>query len=512
MIEVDVHQQLREFLREQGEPHWSHHLTIARLVARTLKSQRSALIQVGGAAAYHGRHRLSYLVPLLLLPKSVILVAEEAVQQRLLRVEIPRLCESMRVSKPIRTGDCWPSQDFQGVLLTTPAHWLADHCGGWGRFLAEIPTVVDGAEALEPVTRQQLTVSLIPQDWEALMLTYPQQSELIRDCRVHLTKAVFQHPPNPYGCALINQLEQNVLLQLSQLLQPCDLKLSPNNWQCFWQLLSRDDYMFWTDIDREWGQFTLNAAPVDVSTVLSELWSRQPIVLLGSGLDLEVNAPLYRKQIGLGDLTCLKFAPDRQQEAIQLYLPDQMPMPNTPEFQIALLGQIRQLLSTSASGLGLTVLIVEDLPLRGQIGAILASEYGSRVQVETLSVETNGILVAGWQFWQQSQQHLPFPHLIAIATLPLPSPEDPRVAGRVAYYKRLRQDWFRLYLLPQALSTLEHAISPVRGTSALVAILDPRVVHRSYGEQILSVLSPYVRINYLNPDLFSPSECLLQDV
>jgi ATP-dependent DNA helicase DinG len=438
-------------------------------------------------------------------------VAEEAVQHRLLRVEIPRLCESMRISKPIRTGDRWPSPEFQGVLLTTPTDWLADHCHQSGRFPAAIPTVLDGAEALEHLTRQQMTVSLIPQDWEALMLTYPQQAEAIRDHRVRLTKALFQHPPNPYGCALIDQPEREILFQLGQVLQSWNLHLSPNNWQSFWQLLARNDYLFWAEIDREWGQFTLNTAPIDLSPVLSGLWSRQPLVLLGSGLDLEVNASLYRKQIGLGDLTCLKFAPDRQQEVIQLYLPEQMPMPNTPEFQTALLAQIRQLLSTS-SGAGLTVLIVEDLPLRGQIGAILAAEYGSRVQVETLSVEGNGVLVTGWQFWQQSQQRLPFPHLLAIATLPLPSPEDPRVAGRVAYHKRLRQDWFRLYLLPQALSTLERAIAPVRGTSAMVAILDPRVVHRSYGEQVLSVLSPYVRINYLSPHLFAANEYLVQDL
>jgi len=33
--------------------------------------------------------------------------------------------------------------------------------------------------------------------------------------------------------------------------------------------------------------------------------------------------------------------------------------------------------------------------------------------------------------------------------LPLPSLENPLVAGRVAYYKRSRQDWFR-HVLPAA--------------------------------------------------------------
>lgn len=510
VIEVDVHQQLREFLREQGEVPWPHHLTIARLVARALRSHRSALIQVGAGPAYQGKHRLSYLVPLLLLSESVLLVTEEPLQQRLLRVEIPRLCQSLKISKPIRVGDRWPGEDFQGLLLTTPNCWLGDYFEQQGRFPA-IPTLIDGIENLEHWIGEQLILSLGPQDWEALMLSYPHQLETIRDLRVQLTKAVFQHPVNPYGYALIDQPEREVLAQLAQTLQPSDLKLCPTNWQQFWNQLATTDYLCWTQIDREWGQFVLHSAPVAVSNRLRDLWTRQPVVLLGSGLELEANAPLFRHRLGLAEMTCLKFAPDRQREVIQLYLPEQMPMPNTPEFQAALLGKIRQLLLTSACGQGLAVLLVEDQPLRGQLAAILASEYGSRVQMNNPSLEANSILVAGWQFWQQYRQHLPPPRLLTIATLPIPSPEDPQVAGRVAYYKRQQLDWFRLYLLPQALGTLERAIAPVRGNPGLVAILDPRVLHRSYGEQILAVLSPYVRINYLDPELFMAADCLWQD-
>jgi ATP-dependent DNA helicase DinG len=72
----------------------------------------------------------------------------------------------------------------------------------------------------------------------------------------------------------------------------------------------------------------------------------------------------------------------------------------------------------------------------------------------------------------------------------------------VAYYKKLRQDWFRLYLLPEALSELQRAIAPVRDCQGVVALLDSRVVHRSYGHQVLSALTPLARINYLDLSLF----------
>jgi len=99
-----------------------------------------------------------------------------------------------------------------------------------------------------------------------------------------------------------------------------------------------------------------------------------------------------------------------------------------------------------------------------------------------------------------------------MATLPLPSLENPLVAGRVAYYKRLRQDWFRLYLLPTALMELQRAIAPVRANQGTVAILDNRVNHRSYGRQILQVLDPALRFHQRQhlwlsePAAFSPRQ------
>jgi ATP-dependent DNA helicase DinG len=203
------------------------------------------------------------------------------------------------------------------------------------------------------------------------------------------------------------------------------------------------------------------------------------------------------------ELTCLKFSSDSQTEAIQLYIPYQLPLPNTPEFQSAFIHKVLTLVCLSATASGLTVVLVGDVPLKAQVGAILASEFGSRVQVEKTCLDENGILVSGWEFWREHQKVLPAPQLLAIATLPLPSLENPVVAGRVTHYKRLHQDWFRLYLLPTALNELQRAIAPLRESKGIVALLDSRVINRSYGAQVLAALSPLARINYLDPNLFS---------
>jgi len=518
VIEVEVHQKLRAFLRERGQPCWPHHLTMARLVARALRLGRSALIQTGvPPLGVYGRHRLSYLAPALVWQEAAVVVAEPAVQQRLLMVEVPQLRQWLDVRKPIQIGDRWPSQGFQGLLITSPQAWLADRLGDQSAFPAGVPTLIDGVDDLENWAFEQLRADLTAACWRDLILALPACADRIRDLQAALAREIFHRPANPYQRHLLEETEQNLLLILfGELLAelrndlmagPEPLLMLPPAWQRFWQRFdsggSRDERLVWATVDREHGQFALHCAPVEISAHLAPVWPQQPVVLMGTALEVETEALLFRQRIGLGSTTCLKFNPDRQHEAIQLYLPDGLPMPNTPHYQPVLLQEVNTLLHISHTVPGFTVLLVGDVPLKAQLGSALAAEFGSRVQVETTGLDDNGVLVTGWQFWQEHQAVLPMPRLMVIATLPIPSLEDPIVAGRVAHYKRLKQDWFRLYLLPDALSKLQRAIAPVRESQGVVALLDNRVLRRSYGQQVLAAMSPLARINYLSPDLLS---------
>ncbi|WP_066379884.1 MULTISPECIES: helicase C-terminal domain-containing protein [unclassified Anabaena] len=507
MIEAEVHLSLHNFLRSQaGFPSWPHHLTMARLVARALRLGRSALIQVGAVCGYQGLYRTSFVASALMWPGAVIIVATEAVQQRLLRVEIPRLQQWLQANKPIRTGDTWPGSEFQGILLTSPQAWLKRQLTDADDFPPGIPTIIDGVDDLEDWVRDQLTQTLQPQDWDELILACPQQAETIRTARAQLTQELFKHPPNPYECYLISHSEADIFQHLCAVLT--SVEGLPQVWQKFCKEFSQvnDDSavpLFWATIARRQGLFSLHYAPIELAASLAPIWQRQPVVLIGSALEPETEAPLFRQRLGLEDVTCLKFASDSQSEAIQLYIPYQLPLPNTPEFQAAFIHKVRTLVCLSATAPGLTLLLVGDVPLKAQVGAILAAEFGSRVQVEKTCLDENGILVSGWEFWREHQGVLPAPQLLIIATLPLPSLEHPLVAGRVAHYKRSHQDWFRLYLLPTALNELQRAVAPVRENQGIVALLDSRVINRSYGSQVLAALSPLARINYLDPSLFA---------
>lgn len=519
MIEAQVHQQLRALLREWGEPSWPHQLTLARLVARALRLGRSALLQVGGLSAYQGEYRLSYLIALMMWPSPAIVVAPEPTAQRLLMVDLPRLQEKLRLHKPVHRGDRWPDPDFNGLLITTPEAWLSDRLGNESRFPDGIPTLIDDADSLELWVQPQLTADLGTLDWNHLALAYPHHQRLIQDTHVALTHAAFQRPANPYHRYLLDEDDCQQLQRLHQVLTASRIPQTegpmPPQWARFWRQFNPPDHLLWFSVDRDRGQMGLHCAPVDLATAMAPVWLRQPVVLIGAALDPEPGADNFRQRLGLGDLTCLQFTPNRHNEAIQLYLPTHLPLPNTPQFQTALHQEIRHLLSYGArpnrfdnrshTGLdtqaepgsegfanrsGPTVILLDDLPLKGQLGAALAGEFGSRVQVEQTNLGSNGILVSGWEFWQRQRALLPPPALLIVATLPLPSLENPMVAGRVAFYKRRRQDWFRLYLFPTAVTELQRAVAPSRLQAGTIALLDTRVHYRSYGAQILEALSP----------------------
>ncbi|MGF1461010.1 MAG: helicase C-terminal domain-containing protein [Leptolyngbyaceae cyanobacterium] len=497
MLEAQVHEQLRAFLRHHSNTDWPHHLTMARLAARALRLGRSSLMQVGAAALYRGHYRLSYLISLLLWPGPAVLVLPEAVQQSVLLGDIPRLQDWMPSEKSVQWGDEWPHADFQGLFLTTPQAWLSNRLHQKQRFPVGVPVFIDGADDLEAWVRDVLTVTLDGDAWQALMQAYPQHQAVIRDVRVNLTHQVFQHPANPYHCHLIDDPERQTLLALRQVLWDGDIDQTgmPPIWRQLWHQLGQSESLQWARLDRDSGRWTLNSAPIDVAPVMTSLWEQQPLVIVGGALDPTATANEYRQRLGLGDMTCLKFNPDRHSEEVTLYLPDRIPLPNTAEFQPILLDELGYLVVAGTSRGGLTVVLVNDTPLKHQVATALASQFGSRVQVETTRLPENGVLVAGWQFWQTHQTQLPAPNLLVMATLPLPSLENPLVAGRVAYYKRSRQDWFRLYLLPSALMELQRAIAPVRANQGVVAILDSRVNHRSYGHQILQALNPAIRLH-----------------
>ncbi|HAC63876.1 MAG TPA: helicase [Cyanothece sp. UBA12306] len=495
LLEAEVHNSLRAFLRQQGQPLWDHHLTMARLVSRGLRLGRSAIIQTGNTVSRYG---LSYLMPALLSDRRVLLVASLTVQQKLLQDVIPSLQEWLQTDQIIETqNDQLTRENFAGLLMVSPQTWLRDHLENQSRFTSNIPTLIDEANQLEKWTREYLTITIESNHWQELQKSNPSAGNLIQEVYLSLHKSILSRPNNPYQCYLLYAEESEELQHLEKIV------IDNSPFQKFLQQISLENKLIWASIDRKNNDFSLHLSPLEVASTLKPIWQTSSVVLMGGFLDSQKTASTYRDTIGLNDdILCLKFSPNRQNELIKLYILDRLPMPNTPEFQGVMLNQVYALVQLCCHREELIIIIVDDVPLKAQVGTALAAEFGSRVQVEKIEISHDSILISGWDFWQINYEQLPIPQLLVMVTLPIPSLENPLVAAHVNYYKKNHKDWFRLYLLPTALRTIQRAVMPLRESQGVLALLDNRVNYRSYGNRILNALEPYAKINYLDRSWF----------
>jgi ATP-dependent DNA helicase DinG len=395
-------------------------------------------------------------------------------------------------SKPVYGGAKPPAPEFNGLWIVDAQVWLKIQLDR-DESLVNHPTIIDGADDLESWAEELLTVRLNTNDWDSLRLTQSSSIwEQIIEIKIQLMASLWQRPDNPYNCYLLDDLDRSLLESLLKIIAT---NLDPS-WHKFYQEIAKVDRLVWAQIDRTRGTFTLAITPTDLVSELAPIWEQQPSILLTSSVDLTAKAIGYRQELGLSDVTSIKFPLDRQKDSFKLYLPRWMPMPNTSKFQSVLVDEIKHLLYLTNNHPKFVVILIQDTPLQAQLAAIIAAEWGTRVQVEQTNLNESNILVSGWEFWQQHQDDLPTPALMIIATLPIPSLENPLVAAKVGFYKQQRQDWFRLYLLPTGLRILHRAIDPMRASQGIVAIFDNRIDRRSYGQQVLASLTPMVRISY----------------
>ena len=77
--------------------------------------------------------------------------------------------------------------------------------------------------------------------------------------------------------------------------------------------------------------------------------------------------------------------------------------------------------------------------------------------------------------------------------------KEPINGINVSHYKKLTKDWFREFLLPEAIEKLEKSISPLRRNSGKLIILDGRANKRRWGRSILKSIEPLKQINYMLP-------------
>lgn len=481
MQEAQAHRKLKQLLSSRAGSGWPHGLTLTRLVARSLRRCDHSLFPI--REGQRGEWLLSLLLPAVLSEAPVALIASQSLRRRILQQELP-LLRSAGLVRPLWQGTSPP---------TSPCLWMlspGDLVQVWQQGqLGKHQLLCAEAEQLEELLGEGQAIRIEPEHWDRLSASQPGLRDALVQMHERLSRQLLNRPLTRQPKLAISR-EQEAPLRL--LLQgQTDL---PQPWQR-WLECGDSSWTSWAIPDAQQLRWSLVRQPLQPLQSLHGVLHQRGAVLAGSwdpeGLRLDA--------LGLENPVVISLGDSQREEALPLFAPRQQPFPNSADYAGHLLDQCRRLILGQG---GLSIVLIDDNPLRQWLTSALAAEFGLRVDHEQTAPESNGVIVCRWQWWLQNHEQLPVPCQLIVGSLPIASLEDPLTAARVESLRRAGRDWFREWLLPDACDRLQRSVAPLRGQQhqPRLAILDGRLRSRSWGQQLLSALEPWEHLDHLRPD------------
>lgn len=481
MLEASAHLHLKALLRSEGGARWPHHLTLSRLVARSLRRSDHTLVCLtpGMEASWWP----SLLVPMALSEAPLALVVSDALRRRLIQVEWPRL-KAVGLHLP-----CWEGPGAPPgcrLWLLSPRELVQ----AWRRGeLGDRQLLIPEAERLEQELGVAQEVVVHPSDWDGLRRAFPAAEEALLQFHGRLTRRLFSQPRHPEQLVAVDVHDEMPLRDLLGALRPL-----PEPWPR-WQAAAGPGWTSWAKVDPALLQWQWIRQPLDPFQELTGLFEGRGAVLLG---EVASGGTGQAAAAGLGwtPRVVLELDDPPLNDPLPLYAPLRQPLPNSPPFADHLLDHCRRLVLGQA---GLTVILLDDRGLRAGLASALAAEFGSRVTEHCTAPESNGVICAAWSWWLDHQSRLPVPDQVIVALLPIASLEDPLTAARVARMRQQGRDWFRELLLPDALQRLQRGLACLRRSGGRAAVLDGRLRTRAWGRLVFRALEPTVPLTRLLP-------------
>jgi ATP-dependent DNA helicase DinG len=254
----------------------------------------------------------------------------------------------------------------------------------------------------------------------------------------------------------------------------------------------------------------LQATPIDVSGILRQvLFERIDTTILTSAtLAVGGGYEYLRRRLGMDNARELIVQShfDYESQAL-LYIPPDLPEPNSPQFQAKAADKIRRLLEISqgrAFVLFTSYAQMRDVHdrLLGELEhpCLLQGTAPKTALLEEFRSTPNAVLFATSSFWQGVDVQGEQLSCVIIDRLPFAVPSDPVVKARVEAINNEGGNAFYDYQVPAAVITLKQGFGRlIRSLNdrGVLALLDNRILKKPYGRVFLSSLPPYKRTTTL---------------
>ncbi len=280
-------------------------------------------------------------------------------------------------------------------------------------------------------------------------------------------------------------------------------KISP------WLTEKNNDFVYWLDIFSKSVQF--NMTPFSVSESFEKFRNKNKISWIFTSATLAVNDnfDFFQNSLGLNDTTTKKLdSPFNFKDNACLYVPNNMPDPNSNLFNLTLIKKIFPLINAAN---GRTFILSTSLKAMREISALLKDifneqevelpiltqgEDSKKVLIDRFKSYGNAVLIGSMSFWEGIDVRGSSLSLVIIDKLPFQSPGDPVFESKINRLKSLGENPFMTFQLPQAIISLKQGAGRLirdEVDKGVLMICDSRIIDKPYGKRIWKSLPSFKR-------------------
>ena len=281
-----------------------------------------------------------------------------------------------------------------------------------------------------------------------------------------------------------------------------------------WQSAENNNLVRWVEVFTHSVQ--LHATPLSVAEGFGKQLNAQPRAWIFTSATLAVKADFshYQAQMGLQDAkTGFWESPFNYQEQALLYVPPDMPDPNSSTYTACVVAAALPVLQASG---GRAFVLSTSLRAMREIHALLKEAFSENgiespllLQGESSRTELldrfrklgNAVLVGSQSFWEGVDVRGEALSVVIIDKLPFAPPDDPVLSARVDKLNAEGKNAFMEYQLPYSVITLKQGAGRLirdENDRGVLMICDPRLISKSYGKRIWQSLPPFKRTRELS--------------
>jgi len=276
-----------------------------------------------------------------------------------------------------------------------------------------------------------------------------------------------------------------------------------------WGDKEQEDFVRWLEVFHHSVQ--LNTTPLSIAEIFSRQIGGSPRAWIFTSATLAVkqNFSHYQSEMGLLEArTACWDSPFNYQEQALLYVPPEMPEPNSPGYTEAVVQAALPLIEASK---GRTFFLFTSLRAMQRAHEILTTEFdrkglpyplmlqgeGSRNELlSRFRDHGNAVLLGSQSFWEGVDVRGEALSLVIIDKLPFAHPDDPVLAARIAQLNKQGRNAFMEYQLPRTVINLKQGAGRLirdETDHGVLMICDPRLISKHYGKRIWQSLPPFKR-------------------